>query len=589
MTDNSAPEPEKKKKELKSCTFTREIGPNEEMEETPGKNDSKIAGNKLQLTLYLYDTEISLVAQRENINNKMPNILYEESISLETLQSLNKIFSILDLDKIFTIIQKSFEQKFDHISAQEDKLVIKMMINFMEVMTEEVTFELQMIKLTNEEETIIMKESIKLLNEEKQNLTNQVTLLQNSIEELKKTTSENKNDFENKLQEKEKNFENNLKEIKNTFQNNLQENKNDFDNKLQEIKNIFERKMEQMEVEKKEKEEERQKLFKKLEKEMLEVKEIEKYVRDKIIREELNEQEKDSYSLERKKTVNKNIYNMDISILLFENKIRIKIKEIQDNLKNNPTLYESDFVMEYFGGLSDYYKNQGGLKAIFDFLVKRFQDGEDTITKEDNKIIIKVIYTFGSSEDEIKFEIIKKELGLKNVLINFDESLKEINKVLINTKENLTETKENLTKTKENLINTKEEFKKNLLEKVYPIGSYYWSEKDTSPETLFGGKWRKIEGRFLFASNSNHYVGETGGEERHKLTIDEIPSHSHGYDRFCKDIICWKINGGGEHPYAPTEKDGNFWRSTTTNSTGGSNSHNNMPPYLTANCWKRVS
>ena len=533
------------------------------MEETPGKNDSKIGGNKLQLTLYLYDTEISLVAQRENINNKMPNILYEESISLETLQSLNKIFSILNLDKIFTIIQKSFEQKFDHISAQEDKLVIKMMINFMEVMTEEVTFELQMIKLSNEEETIIMKESIKLLNEEKQNLKNQVTLLQNSIEELKKTTTDKENIFENKLQENKNIFESNLKEIKNTFQNDLNE-----------IKNIFERKMEQMEVEKKEKEEERQKIFKKLEKEMLEVKEIEKYVRDKIIRDELNELEKDSYLLERKQTVNKNIYNMDISILLFENKIRFKIKEIQDNLKNNPTLYESDFLMEYFGGLSDYYKNQGGLKAIFDFLVKRFKDEEDTITKEDNKIIIKVIYTFGSSEDEIKFEIIKKEEGLKIVLINIDESLKEINKELINTKENL--------------INTEEEFKKNLLEKVYPIGSYYWSEKDTSPETLFGGKWRKIEGRFLFASGCGHNVGETGGEERHRLTIDEIPSHSHVYEKFYNDDY-WTVPGNRQHCSAPTEKDHNFLRSSTTNATGGSNSHNNMPPYLTANCWKRIS
>jgi len=28
--------------------------------------------------------------------------------------------------------------------------------------------------------------------------------------------------------------------------------------------------------------------------------------------------------------------------------------------------------------------------------------------------------------------------------------------------------------------------------------------------------------------------------------------------------------------------------STTTSSTGGGASHNNMPPYLAANCWKRI-
>jgi hypothetical protein len=77
----------------------------------------------------------------------------------------------------------------------------------------------------------------------------------------------------------------------------------------------------------------------------------------------------------------------------------------------------------------------------------------------------------------------------------------------------------------------KEEFKKNLLEKVYPIGSYYWSEKSISPENIFGGSWKKIEGRFLFASNYNHSVGETGGEERHYLTINEIPRYSHQYEK----------------------------------------------------------
>ena len=58
---------------------------------------------------------------------------------------------------------------------------------------------------------------------------------------------------------------------------------------------------------------------------------------------------------------------------------------------------------------------------------------------------------------------------------------------------------------------------------MYPIGSYYWSEKNTSPSDIFGGSWTKIRGRFLFASDSNHDVGDTGGEETHTLTINEMP------------------------------------------------------------------
>lgn len=120
MENNSAPEPEKKK-ELKVYSFTRNIISNENDEETPGKDDLKLAGNTINFALTLYDKEISLVAQKENINPKLPNIIYEKYITLETLQSLNKFFSILETEKIFVFIQNGFEQKLDHISIEDSK------------------------------------------------------------------------------------------------------------------------------------------------------------------------------------------------------------------------------------------------------------------------------------------------------------------------------------------------------------------------------------------------------------------------------------------------------------------------------------
>jgi len=126
-----------------------------------------------------------------------------------------------------------------------------------------------------------------------------------------------------------------------------------------------------------------------------------------------------------------------------------------------------------------------------------FEEGEkDTIEKGNDNIIIKAKYTLGVKEDEIDLEIIKKEMGLENTLIKIDKSLKELNK----------------------------QFQNDLLEKVYPNGSYYWSEKKDSPEEIFGGEWIKIKGRFLFSSDSNHDVGKTGGEEYHTLSINEIPT-----------------------------------------------------------------
>ena len=318
---------------------------------------------------------------------------------------------------------------------------------------------------------------------------------------------------------------------------------------------------------------------------MKEVKEIEKYVKERIIIEQKEEKEIKSYLLQRKMIINDDTFNYDISIFLFDEKIKFKIIEIQDNLKNNPIIYESDFVMKDFGKLSDYYKNEGGIKSIFEFLIPIFKDeGKDTLIKELNKIIIKLKYTFGNKEDEINFEIIKKELGLKNVLINIDKTLKEINKD--NIKQN-----EHLANINKDIDDTKEQFKKDLLEKVYPIGSYYWSEKDTSPENIFGGRWKKIEGRFLFVSNSNHYVGQTGGEESHRLTTDEMPYHSHSYTKFTFKYA--QEREGGSSPFifpcngSNDDKD-SFYTYSTTSNCGGNNYHNNMPPYLTANCWKRI-
>ena len=545
MENNPAPEPEKKKG-LKVYTFTRNLNPEENNEETPGKDKLNQENNFLNFSLTLYDKEISLVATKKNINPKLPDIIYETYITLETLQSFNKFFSILETEKIFTIIQNSFEQKFDHITIEEEKILIKLMINLMEVITEEIKFELTMVKLSNEEETKIIKESIKLLTEEKNSLKQEVVSLNNTIDEFKKLSADNNNEFKTKLEENKKEFEKRLEE----------------------------------------KEKEYQKIFEKFQQEMKEVKEIEKYVKERIIIEQKEEKEIKSYLLQRKMIINDDTFNYDISIFLFDEKIKFKIIEIQDNLKNNPIIYESDFVMKDFGKLSDYYKNEGGIKSIFEFLIPIFKDeGKDTLIKELNKIIIKVKYTFGNKEDEINFEIVKKELGLKNVLINIDKTLKEINKD--NIKQN-----EHLANINKDIDDTKEQFKKDLLEKVYPIGSYFWSEKDTSPENIFGGRWKKIEGKFLFASNSNHYVGQTGGEESHRLTIDEMPNHSHGYTKF---TFKWAENrkdadtGYNKCPCNSCNDDkDSFYTYSTTSNCGGNNYHNNMPPYLTANCWKRI-
>ncbi len=68
-----------------------------------------------------------------------------------------------------------------------------------------------------------------------------------------------------------------------------------------------------------------------------------------------------------------------------------------------------------------------------------------------------------------------------------------------------------------------------------------------------------------------------------------MPSHSHGYDRIRYDCKEERQRAESIGYYCPcNDKNEEFYSYTNTSSTGGSNYHNNMPPYLVANCWKRI-
>ena len=140
-----------------------------------------------------------------------------------------------------------------------------------------------------------------------------------------------------------------------------------------------------------------------------------------------------------------------------------------------------------------------------------------------------------------------------------------------------------------------------VLDNVYPIGSIYMNVNSTNPGTLFGGTWKQIQGKFLLGMSSSYPAGSQGGEASHTLTTEEMPSHGHnpaneaGYYGFITNSqkaftvgdMGVQSGSGRYYPYSTVAFD--ISRNSLTGTTGGGNSHNNMPPYLSIYIWKRTA
>nr|DAQ18325.1 MAG TPA: baseplate wedge protein [Caudoviricetes sp.] len=123
---------------------------------------------------------------------------------------------------------------------------------------------------------------------------------------------------------------------------------------------------------------------------------------------------------------------------------------------------------------------------------------------------------------------------------------------------------------------------KTIFDMIYPVGTIYISASNVSPSVLFGGTWEQIQDRFLIGAGSSYQAGSVGGEATHTLTIDEMPRHNHEIDN---------LNASGNStPYMTVQaqdKKG-YGGNVQTMFAGGSQPHNNMPPYLAVYIWKRV-
>lgn len=219
---------------------------------------------------------------------------------------------------------------------------------------------------------------------------------------------------------------------------------------------------------------------------------------------------------------------------------------------------------------------------------KRAEEKISNLSSEYNKYISQNDNNIKGINNSINTNKTQGDTNIKDLTNNINNYKSQNEQKITNITNDFNKFKDEINKKIGEINNIlKNQIKKEILDMSHPIGTYYWSQKNTNPSTIFGGNWEAIRGRFLFAEDSSHGVNSTGGEEFHTLKLEEIPAHNHGLPKpVCayKNIPDIQIQGGGGSKKL-YENDGNV---ANTNNVGGGKPHNNMPPYISAFCWRRI-
>ena len=137
------------------------------------------------------------------------------------------------------------------------------------------------------------------------------------------------------------------------------------------------------------------------------------------------------------------------------------------------------------------------------------------------------------------------------------------------------------------------------MQALYPVGSVYSNVSvSTNPATLFGfGTWSAITGRTVIGLDSGNTaldtVGETGGSAdavvvSHNHTLTD-PGHFHTAATGAYSGGQPGYVGGSNVQYLGAQNTDTKTTGITINSAGVSATNANLPPYVVAYVWKRVS
>ena len=131
----------------------------------------------------------------------------------------------------------------------------------------------------------------------------------------------------------------------------------------------------------------------------------------------------------------------------------------------------------------------------------------------------------------------------------------------------------------------------------YRVGDYLFSENATHPSTSWPGtSWVQVQGQMILGASKDYPVGSEGGEAEHTLTLPETPSHAHyeqldfsGYG--VRNLAASPGTGEGSGKVFSADDTGSSTSEyyVQTETAGGGQAHNNLPPYRAAYIWRRTA
>lgn len=138
-----------------------------------------------------------------------------------------------------------------------------------------------------------------------------------------------------------------------------------------------------------------------------------------------------------------------------------------------------------------------------------------------------------------------------------------------------------------------------IFETCYPVGSIFQTSVAGDPSTIIPGSqnstWQQITDRMLIGAGNVYPVDSTGGEATVTLTVDQMPRHEHMIALNADPNYKVFRYRAGDPTITGQRASQDIGQSTLTGlydiatSTGGSQPHNNVPPYYSIYIWKRLT